>query len=388
MEIEACSASDKRAIFAVGLLCFVLGSVHAFSIFLVPLETAFNASRANVSLVYSFALISLTISVLIGPKFFSLWPASAILLTSGLSAATGALIAAYAPNLVVVFIGYSLLFGAANGAGYGFGLQFVAQTNRNREGMAMGAVTACYAAGAMFAPGLFLWAISFGGFKVAMLGLTVSLVAVAVASAFLLRHTKAKLKAPVNSSLSQSVPTSEVGLLWIGYCTGVFSGLMIIGHAAEISRITGLGKFVWVAPTFIAGFSLVGSLLGGYMTDRLSPRFLVGGLSMFASVVLAVLTFTSSGSVVLGGLACVGFCYGAIISVYPSMIAKMFGMANSPLIYGRVFTAWGVAGLTAPWLAGSLFDVVGSYSIALTTAALLSLTSAIAMHLLFRRREL
>ena len=72
--------NGRRVIAAAGLLCLVLGSVHAFSVFLVPLEAAYSASRAQISLIYSFALITLTISVLIGPKFFHRLPAGSILL--------------------------------------------------------------------------------------------------------------------------------------------------------------------------------------------------------------------------------------------------------------------------------------------------------------------
>ena len=45
--------NGRRVIAAAGLLCLVLGSVHAFSVFLVPLETAYSASRAQISLIYS-----------------------------------------------------------------------------------------------------------------------------------------------------------------------------------------------------------------------------------------------------------------------------------------------------------------------------------------------
>ena len=92
----ASSASGRRVIVAAGMLCFVLGSVHAFSVFLEPLETAFSVSRASVSLIYSLALITLTLSVLIGPRYFSRLPASRIVLASGLVAATGTLITAFA----------------------------------------------------------------------------------------------------------------------------------------------------------------------------------------------------------------------------------------------------------------------------------------------------
>jgi OFA family oxalate/formate antiporter-like MFS transporter len=376
-----------RVILSAGLLCFVLGSVHAFSVFLVPLETTYAVSRGTVSLVYSFALITLTISVLIGSRFFHRFEPNMILLTSGLAAAAGTFITATAPSFTVVAIGYSLLFGAANGVGYGFGLQLAAQANPGREGLAMGIITACYATGAMLAPGLFVWALSLGGFQAAMFGLTGALVIAAIASGLIIRGTQARLQAlPIETTDSQ-VSVRDIALLWLGYGTAVFSGLMVIGHAAEIARQAGLTGVIWLAPALIAGLNLVGSLLGGHMADRVSSRLLLSALPMLASVSLIGLLAGQSVAIIVFALACVGFCYGATIAIYPSIIAKMYGMANSPRIFGKVFTAWGAAGLLAPWLAGALFDAAGGYTIALAIAALFGLGSAAVVQVLFRWRS-
>lgn len=376
--------NGRQVIAAVGLLCLVLGSVHAFSVFLVPLEEAFSISRASVSLIYSLALITLTVSVLLGPGFFHRLPASSILLASGMVGAAGTLIAAFAPGFLAVVVGYSALFGAANGVGYGFGLQLAAQANTGREGVAMGVVTACYATGAMLAPVGFQWALSHGGFQTAMLGLTVALITASACGALIVQRTHVRLDAPATHSAGDTIRSSEVALLWAGYGTGVFAGLMVIGHAAEIARSDQLVHLIWIAPILIAGFNLAGSLLGGYLADTMPPKLLLAGLAVLASGVLAALAVSGPGLHVLAGLACIGFCYGAIISIYPSIIAKRYGMANSPRIFGRVFTAWGAAGLAGPWLAGILFDATGNYSIALATAAGLSLASALAVHVLFR----
>jgi len=45
--------------------------------------------------------------------------------------------------------------------------------------------------------------------------------------------------------------------------------------------------------------------------------------------------------------------------------------------YGRIFLAWGAAGLLAPVAAGTLFDQTGSYAGALVIAATLSVISTV-----------
>ena len=162
---------SKLVLVSASLLAATLGSIHAFSVFLIPLESSFQTTRSMVSLTYSLALVALTVAVLLGHKVFSRFAPSVFVLSVCIFAAIGALIAAVAPSLAWVWFGYSLLFGGANGLGYGFGLQIAAQANPGREGTAMGIVTAAYAFGAAVSPGLFTYALSLGGFHTAMLGL-------------------------------------------------------------------------------------------------------------------------------------------------------------------------------------------------------------------------
>jgi len=44
-------------------------------------------------------------------------------------------------------------------------------------------------------------------------------------------------------------------------------------------------------------------------------------------------------------LGLIGYCYGAIIAIYPVAVVDVFGTLAAPRIYGQVFTAWGLAGL-------------------------------------------
>jgi OFA family oxalate/formate antiporter-like MFS transporter len=75
-------------------------------------------------------------------------------------------------------------------------------------------------------------------------------------------------------------------------------------------------------------------------------------------------------------LAIAGFAYGAIIAIYPVAIAACFG-EDGARAYGRVFIAWGVAGLLAPWCAGVIYDARGEYDLAMLIAALVALLSAV-----------
>jgi MFS family permease len=366
----------------------VLGSIHAFSVFIAPLEAGFGAPRSAVSMSYSLALAALTISVLLGPRLYGRWPASIVMLIACGGAALGAGIAALAGSLPMVWLGYSLVFGAANGLGYGFGLQMAAQVNPGREGLAMGVVTAAYAFGAVFSPALFERAVSIGGFAFAMWVLGAALIATGLLSAGLMHKARARFQGtPALAGIGPvAAPARFQALLWLGYFGGVLAGLMVIGHAAGIAASFRPGMAAWVAPAVIAGCNLCGSLVAGRLADRVSLGALLGSLALLTSFALLGLAASSGeASGLLMAFGIIGFAYGGTIAAYPAAIAKLFGMRASAFLYGRIFTAWGAAGLLGPWFAGRLFDLGSDYRIALLTAAGVALGSVIAVVLLFRQ---
>ncbi|MEL7001011.1 MAG: MFS transporter, partial [Pseudomonadota bacterium] len=130
------------------------------------------------------------------------------------------------------------------------------------------------------------------------------------------------------------------------------------------------------APMVIAVCNMGGSLTGGWLADRVDSRILLTGLPLVSGIALAVLALDVPLSV-LGALGVIGLVYGAVISAYPAVIARRFGVAAGVPVYGRVFTAWAVAGICGPMLAGAMFDATGSFRTALTVAAVLSCASAV-----------
>lgn len=372
---------------AASIVSAVLGSIHAFSVFLEPLEVQFSASRSTISLTYSLALVALTCAVLFGPRIFARWSAATfILLACGL-AAIGAVLAGLAGSLPVVWLGYSLIFGAANGLGYGFGLQIAAQVNPGREGLAMGIVTAAYAFGAVLSPALFDLAVAVRGFPAAMMALAGVLIVTGGVSAALMRTAAARFQSAPQGPSTRSVSGRSLPLLWLGYFGGVLAGLMVIGHAAGIAASLRPGLAAWLAPMVIAACNLLGSLAGGRLADKMSLGLLLASLALMTSAALVGLAAFGRVSGLMIGLGIVGFAYGGTIAAYPAAVAKLYGMDQSARVYGRVFTAWGSAGLVGPWFAGYLFDISGDYRLALLTAAAIGLVSVAAVAILFRQNR-
>ena len=363
--------SPIRCLAAASLVSLVMGSVHAFSVFLDPLEKELGTGRGAISLTYSFALVAITTAVFFGARLYASSAPSRLVVLAGGAAAGGLVLAATTSSLIGLWVGYSLAFGFANGVGYGLSLQLAGRAFPGREGFAMGTVTAAYAVGAIAAP----YPLALGltdGSATAFAGLAVVIALACLCAAFLLRGISA-----IPRPSQGTTPLPSLGLLWFAYATAVLSGLMAIGHASGIAREFAPGLSTWIAPMLVAAANMVASLLGGVLTDVLSPKRLVTILPSIAAGALFMLAAVPGDFVLVLGLCIVGGTYGAIISVYPAMIAKTVGPALSARVYGLVFTGWGIAGLVGPGLAGVLFDWTASYTAALLISGSIAFVSGV-----------
>jgi OFA family oxalate/formate antiporter-like MFS transporter len=360
------------------LVTFVLGSVHAFSVFLAPLEGQLGLPRSQISLIYSFALVAITLSVTLGYRIYSLLPPWWLVVMTAAVAAMGLLLASAATNWWMLFAGYSLAFGVSNGIGYGFCLQLVGRAMPARKGFAMGAVTAAYAVGSIVFAKIIAWRIDVDSVSAAFLAISVMLVVIVVVAALLMRHAQASYAtAAAGGGDRGRLDRRSLLQYWFAYLTSVFAGLMAIGHAAGIAQSRGADVELATATAMTVGIgSAVGGFVAGWLVDRWPlTRFLVA-LPMLSAFALLCISATTNAQATMLLLGIVGFAYGSIIAIYPVAISNGFG-EQGPQAYGRVFIAWGFAGLVAPWSAGVIYDSYAGYEPALLIAALVALVSAV-----------
>ncbi len=378
-EFRLSGSLNVSVIVAGSLICFAMGTVHAYSVFLEPIEQAFGVGRASASFAYSGALISITISVLFVHHLLASVRPTVIATLSCLFGAAGCLIAGFATSIWGIWLGFGLVFGLANGIGYGFSLQIAARSSPAKEGLAMGIITASYAMGAAVAPVVLSTLQSNYGFAGSMGSLAMLLLVVLPIASTLIWQSGISFDAPDKSHVDQVAGSRRELILWLAYGGGVIAGLMVIGHAAGVAQANGANIPVWLAPVIIAVFNLAGSLTGGTVLDYARPGRALPCLPGLSAVGLVSLLILPSDIGIVIGLAVVGFAYGALIAGFPATLTKTFGSVIGSQIYGRVFTAWGCAGLFGPWLAGLLYDTQTSYSAAFIIAIGFNIVSFVAM---------
>ena len=168
--------------------------------------------------------------------------------------------------------------------------------------------------------------------------------------------------------------------LWVAYCLGTTAGLMTISQLVPFA--TSAGMAASVAALFGAVGSATGRILSGWMSD-LVGRLTTLRIMIFVSALAMPALFIWREEAVLFYLlvAVVYWCFGAQLSVFASTSADFFGTKNLGLNYGLLFTAYGVAGVIGPLIAGRAFDAFNDYRYAFYIAAGLAVVALISISL-------
>tara|TARA_B110001450_G_scaffold46934_1_gene43645 strand:+ start:122 stop:1306 length:1185 start_codon:yes stop_codon:yes gene_type:complete len=360
------------------LITFCMGSIHAFSTLIENIELQISSGRMASSLIYSTGLINVTVAVFFGHVVYRKLSPSAIIVLIAILPLIGILIS-NSETWLGWFIGYGIFFGLASGLGYGFSLYAVSSiTSSQKLGMALGAISASYAFGAVIFSMIYPLLFNYFDFKSGYIFGVIILSLVVVISLVLFRLAKKDLSAKIESVNSDINIKSKFIRLWFAFFLGVFAGLMIIGHAVPIIKASGGSSTIAITAITLMTFgSGIAGICVGWLADRYGckrPIIVILAINSFA---LFSLTMINSINILLILLVLIASLYGALIAIYPTLVNSIFGADYSAWAYGRIFTAWGFAGLVSPSLAGWLFDQYNNYNASLLISFILSIIAGL-----------
>ena len=134
-------------------------------------------------------------------------------------------------------------------------------------------------------------------------------------------------------------------------------------------------------------FDFVGTILSGWLTDRVSPVLLLVFYYGLRGLALFTVPFVLGPSVeppLLFFIVFYGLDWIATVPPTIELCRRYFGRAQSPAVYGWVFASHMVGAAIAASFAGAIRQAQGSYFIAWITAAVLCLVAAGSVLLLRR----
>ena len=376
------------------LMNLSLGSLYAWSIFVAPLEKEFGWNRAQTSWVFTIAIFVFGTSFVIAGRLQVKLGPFAISLIGATFLGSGLVLASFTHSLLWIFITLGVIMGFGNGFGYATPIPVLSKWFPDRRGLAVGLAVAGYGAGSAILGiagppmlknlgwrGTFLW-LGIGYFVATVIG------------SFLLKNPPAGWKpagwvpAPTSKVLATSrdftpseiFRTRQFWLMWIAYCLGASAGLMTISQLVPFAKSIGLPATAATLTLLIGAFgNATGRILSGHVSDKIGRLQTLRLMILVSAALMPFIANVTNLTFVFILLFAVYYCFGTLLSVFPSTTADFFGTKNLGVNYGWVFTAYAIAGIVGPKIGGSMFVKYNNYTVAFYTAGVLAIVAFIAI---------
>jgi len=400
-----------RVAFAGMGINLALGILYTWSVISKGIPESWGWNEADKSWPYAIACLVFCIIMVpagriqdkIGPRL--------VASVGGLLVGIGMIVA----SLTTTPGGYILGFGVLAGAGIGFGYASatppaVKWFPPSKTGLVAGVVVSGFGLASVYAAPLAKWLTVTFGLSTMLTSLGIAFLVVVVGLAQMLRPPHRALQFIKGYGTLGALKQSSTGpsaekedytplemlrtrafyLLWFMYACGAGAGLMIIAKLAAIAEVQAQIELGFLLVAVLAVGNGAGRVVAGVASDKLGRKATLFICFVSQAVLVFLLSKASAGSsmasvssmAVISAL--VGACYGANLSLFPSITKDYYGLKNFGVNYGLVFTAWGVGGFMLALLAGRMYDVTRSFNVAYYGASALLILAAI-VALLVRR---
>jgi len=353
-------------------------ALWAFGVFFKPMEKEFGWSRALISSGYIGFLFGYAISAMAAGRLADRYSPRPILFLSACLAGLGVSMCSLVQNINQ--LRFFLLIG-----GLGAGGTFSVPTSlvqrwfykKQQAGLALGIVVAGVGVGALVFTPLVNYVILISGWRNSYLivgilffctiGLSSLIVKRSPAETTIILEGAESIPSPVRSqglTMAQILLNPSFIAITFIHCSVTFAfhtvSVHLIPYATDIGVTSTISA---IALGLFGGFSVPGRIISGIIADRVGWQriFILSqfGLALFILWLSMVKTVWMLYFFVLF----YGICHGTRIAAHVGILGEFFGMNSLGAIIG-IITAVGVsAGAFAPYLAGFIFDITGSYFI-------------------------
>ena len=376
-----------------------------FGLFLIPIATEFDWSRAGVSFVLFIIAIAGAIGYPIVGRLIDRYGARPVILTGNvLFAASVASVSLVEASRIQFYSAYALIGITAAIPSSVMFTKVIAGWFDQRRGLFLGIAGGLgNGIGAALSP-LFVYAlISSYGWRAGFQGIGAAIILIGFPVLYLLlrdpprdvsRSATEHLEKTAGLSLAEALKTSTFWIILAAIALG--AGCMTAIFAHVVPMLLDRGVPAGQATTVLATFSLVtaGWQIGmGYMLDRIPRPWIAAPFYLLALAGLILLQSTSSYPLLLLSGMLMGLGLGTEYGVLPYFLSRYFGIRHYGAISGSMY---GVIVLTqglTPFLMDIVFDVTGNYDIAIIAICIglvlgaILITRLLPFHAVLRERR-
>ena len=351
-----------------------LGSLYAFSVLLAPLEQILQATRSELAGVFGISAVFFTIGANLAPRLFGRVPAPLLVALTGALSSFGVALAAVAPSLSWLILGYGVLFATGGGMAYVAVQQCVNAAPLARPGLVNGYLVSLFPLGAMLAAPAFGLGLDWVGVRQTLAGLAAVIAATGIVATLFVAYAGvvlAKTGRPtaLQAAGSQDSLRATFWKLFTVFFLAASAGLMVLSQAAGMVAAFGAGKTAsLLATTGITAAIAAARLAGGWLVDRLPVPLVAASAQAIALIGAIALTAMPSPEVAILTLGLIGVGYGLVSGVTAGAVASYWPKVEFGRIASRTYIAWCLAAISLPVLAGRLYELTGGYETAVIVA--------------------
>lgn len=378
-----------------------LGSLYAWSVFVLPLEKEFGWTRAQTSWVFTIAVLMFAATFILAGRIQDARGPGICALLGAVLVSAGFFLASFTTSLLFLYMIFGVVVGAGNGFGYSTPMPVASKWFPDKRGLVVGLMVGGYGASSAILGPVATSLIASMGWRPTFRLLGGLFFVMGMIGAWLLKNPPAGYRPAGwnpqaaaatqrrDYSPSEMLRTPQFYFLWFAYCLGTTAGLMTISQLVPFARLAGLTA---AAATFAITVGAIGNaggrILSGWLSDALGRLTTLRVMVLGSAIAMPALFVWREQVLLLYVLvAVVYWCYGTQLSVFASTTADLYGTRNLGMNYGLLFTAWGTAGIIGPIIAARVFDAFGDYRYAFYAASVLALVAFASLILAGTRRS-
>ena len=205
------------------------------------------------------------------------------------------------------------------------------------------------------------------------------IVAFFVRSPFTTQSTKKSDDQSIIEALKEAFKNKSFILLSSGFFVCGFHITLVGAHVPKYVIDRGLESWTAAAILSLIGlFNIFGSLLSGYLSTKISKKFILSSIYALRGVSIILFIFLPASNInafIFG--ASFGFLWLSTVPATSGIVAHIFGTKYLGVLYGIVFLSHQVGSFFGAFLGGLFHDLYGSYDYAWYLAIALSVFAAI-----------
>ena len=381
---------------ALGLTILTTGlGYYSYGVFFKPLMGEFGWTRAATSVAQSIYSIMYGAAGLLAAKLIERYSITKIVFLAVLIEGTSFLLLSLTSNLWYLYIVYFLVGLGSGGVGTVILATVVSNWFIKKRGMAIGITTAGMSLGALLIVPIVGFIIEGSGWRLAFvfMGLLFYVVGIPLALFVLKKSPEEmgllpdgegqsntrKVTVEANSLISSTTGTEKGRMttllkslpLWVlsaGFFLAYAGENAILVHEVPFATDMGVpATAAAVALGFTGGIGGIGKVALGWLTDKLSTRYVV--LICFTIQIVGVLILMQTKTMAMLWLFVVvfGFGMGGAAALVPLSVGDRFGIATFSIVFGIINFLGNIGSAVGPYFAGYVFDITGTYSFAFAT---------------------